>query len=533
MTPSAIFIGVDVGSASLRTGAFDDHGRRLGFSERPIQQFRDGDRIEQSTTDIWKQLRAALQELTCNADIWPEQIRGIGFDATCSLVAIGRDDVPISVSPTGESERNIVMWMDHRAAAEAAEINATGDRALAFVCGEVSLEMELPKILWLRRHMAEQHTHVWRYFDLADYLVWRTTGADVASTCTLACKWNYLAHEKRFSDTLLAAVGLNDLYNWVPPRVLPVGARAGILTGEAAAHLGLKPGIPVATGMIDAHAGALALTGAAPSGALAMIAGTSVCHLAVAQNAISVPGVWGPYFGALLPEWWLNEGGQSAAGSLLDWTVQQSDVWPELRAEAQRSGRSPFAIVNTWVAELEQQETWPTARLHVVGDHHGNRSPRADAAAHGVACGLTLETGKPRLARQYLATLQAIAYGTREIIAAFQQAGHRIDRIVACGGATKNPLWMREFADATGRPIHQTTENDAVTLGSAILAAAASGAFSDLGSAAAAMVKPGRVITPRSPTLAFHNAKYAVYSDLHAEARTHREAMAPFLREHP
>ena len=93
------------------------------------------------------------------------------------------------------------MWMDHRAVAEAAEINATHDPALAYVGGEVSVEMELPKMLWLRRHFPDRHAAARRFFDLADYMVWRATGADVASVCTLTCKWNYLAHEQRFSDT--------------------------------------------------------------------------------------------------------------------------------------------------------------------------------------------------------------------------------------------------------------------------------------------------------------------------------------------
>ena len=103
-----------------------------------------------------------------------------------------------------------------------------------------------------------------------------------------------------------------------------MGSTAGALTEAAAADLGLSPGIAVATGIIDAHAGGVALLGAAPEGGLAIISGTSCCHLVVSRKPVMVPGVWGPYFGAMLPDWWLNEGGQSAAGSLIDWTLRQS-----------------------------------------------------------------------------------------------------------------------------------------------------------------------------------------------------------------
>ena len=90
----------------------------------------------------------------------------------------------------------------------------------------------------------------------------------------------------------------------------------------------------------------------------------------------------------------------------------------------------------------------------MLADHHGNRSPRADPLARGVIAGLTLEHGPDALARLYLATVQALAYGTRHIIDSMNAAGHRIDRIVMCGGGTRNPLLLREHADATGCDLH-------------------------------------------------------------------------------
>ena len=172
---------------------------------RPIQQFNPrGDVYEQSSADIWQQTCAAVRQAVAECGLPRDAITGIGFDATCSLVAVGAGGKPVSVAEDGDPARDIVMWMDHRAVAEAAEINATDDPALAYVGGEVSVEMELPKLLWLRRHFPDRYAAVWRFFDLADYMVWRASGADVASVCTLTCKWNYLAHEHRFSDSLLA-----------------------------------------------------------------------------------------------------------------------------------------------------------------------------------------------------------------------------------------------------------------------------------------------------------------------------------------
>lgn len=121
-------------------------------------------------------------------------------------------------------------------------------------------------------------------------------------------------------------MGLNDLRSKVPEQVLPLGVVAGKLSSQAAAGLGVPAGIVVASGIIDAHAGGLALTSTAPDGSLAIIGGTSNCHMVVSPDPVMVPGVWGPYFGAMLPGYWLNEGGQSAAGALLDWTLRQNSA---------------------------------------------------------------------------------------------------------------------------------------------------------------------------------------------------------------
>ncbi|HBS7612478.1 FGGY-family carbohydrate kinase [Klebsiella pneumoniae] len=524
------FIGIDVGSASVRAGVFTSAGQRLAFAVRPISQFHPRSNVvEQSSQEIWQAVCDTVREATGLAEVQPQDIQGIGFDATCSLVVVGENGRAISVAEQGEPERDIIMWMDHRATREAADINATGDEALQFVGGEVSVEMELPKVLWLKRHFPQRYQQAWRLFDLADYLVWRATGADVASVCTLACKWNYLSHQSRFSQPLLDAIGLSDLPTRVPGTVLPPGTKAGCLSAQAAAAFGLPPEIVVASGIIDAHAGGLALVGSQPEGNLALIGGTSNCHMLVSREPLMVPGVWGPYWGAMLPDWWLNEGGQSAAGSLVEWTLRQNEAWPELQALAQQRGENIYSILNGWVASLEQRESWPTAQLHVLADHHGNRSPRANPLARGAITGLTLEHGQDALARLYLATLQAIAYGTRHIIDAMTAAGHRIDSITACGGVTKNPLWLREYANITGRDIHLCSEEDAVTLGAALMGAVASGYYADLPQAAGAMVRPGEIVRADPNTADFHQAKYQLYLQMYQQQQHAADLMQTWI----
>ncbi|MGL4428490.1 MAG: FGGY-family carbohydrate kinase [Silvania sp.] len=527
----SFFIGIDVGSASVRAGIFDRCGQRRAFAVRPIQQFSSRvNFVEQSSEDIWQAVCYSVREAMEHAAIPAHAVCSIGFDATCSLVVVDSEGRGISVAEQGEPERDIIMWMDHRATQETLDINATGDEALRYVGGEVSVEMELPKVLWLKRHFPERYQRAWRLFDLADYLVWRATGADVASVCTLACKWNYLSHHSRFSHTLLSAVGLDELPGKIPATVLAPGVRAGMLNPATAAAFGLPENVVVSSGMIDAHAGGLALVASQSAGNLALISGTSNCHMLVSPEPVMVPGVWGPYWGAMLPDQWLNEGGQSAAGALVEWTLRQSALWPKLQAQATVLGESVYTVLNQWVAALEAREAWPTAQLHVLADHHGNRSPRANPFARGVVSGLTLESGQDGLARLYLATLQAIAYGTRHIIDTLRDAGHVIQRITACGGATKNPLWLREYANITGCDIALSDEEDAVTLGAALMGAVACGQYATLPIAAGAMVRSGGVIRADPATADFHQAKYRVYLEMYHPQQQAQQAMHKWVK---
>ena len=525
------FIGVDVGSGSVRAGLFDTRGELRAQAEHAIQQFAPRpDFVEQSSDDIWRQTCACVSDVTADAGVDPGSVAGLGFDATCSLVALDGDGRPSSVSPDGSHDHNIVMWMDHRAIAEARAINATGHEALRYVGGEVSPEMELPKLLWLKRHAPEQFERAGLFLDLADFMVYRATGEPVRSLCTLGCKWNYLAHEQRWPEDMLATIGLSDLLagGRAAGAIQSPGSRAGALSAQAACDLGLTTDTIVATGIIDAHAGALGILGADPEGGLAMIAGTSACHIAVSADPVFVPGVWGPYWGAMFPDGWINEGGQSAFGALIDHVVRDSAASTGIQSAAQQQGRSLYQRLNDQVRDLEAREAHPTRELHVLDYHHGNRSPRADPTLKGMMTGLTLGEDAADLARRYLATLQAVSYGTRHIIEAMNEAGHGIRTIRLAGGLIKNPLWLRELADATGLSLQLPRQEEPVLLGAAMLGATACGEFPNLRAAAASLADVGATIEPRPEHHDFHAAKYRIYKQLGDEQMRHREIMAPF-----
>ncbi|MCC6552412.1 MAG: ribulokinase, partial [Polyangiaceae bacterium] len=288
------YIGIDVGTGSVRAGVFDARGRRLGMGAREIRIFRpEEDHVEQSSDDIWEAAGVAVRAALREAGLGPEAVRGIGFDATCSLVALDAADRPVTVSATGDDRQNVIVWMDHRAVEQARRINEGRHGVLRYVGGVISPEMETPKLLWLKERLPAAYARAARFLDLADFMTYRATGSDVRSLCTTTCKWTYLGHEGGvgWDAGYFRAIGLGDLADegfariggsgrrarhverdpeprvWTGTRVRPMGERAGGLTAAAAAERGLAPGTAVAGSIIDAHAGGLGLLGAPLDGA--------------------------------------------------------------------------------------------------------------------------------------------------------------------------------------------------------------------------------------------------------------------------
>ncbi len=508
-----VVIGVDVGTGSVRAGVFTLDGVMLGSSSSPILEFHPkADFYEQSSENIWAETGRVVRGAVAEAGVSAEAVIGISFDATCSLVVLDKVGNPLTVSETGEATRNIIVWRDHRAIDQVNRINAGGYDVLQYVGGIMSPEQEPPKLLWLKENLPETWQKAGKFFDLADFMVYRATGTDLRSLCTNVCKWTYLGHESRWDSSFFDAIGLGDLFDddKVTSNVAPMGEKAGVLSTEAAAHLGLTTQTAVGVGIIDAHAGGIGVGVREP--VLALIGGTSSCHMAVSKDARFIPGVWGPYYSAMVPGLWLSEGGQSATGALLDHTIERFGMvkegdryWHVLTG---KELNTVYAELNGYISDKGVGSEW-TERLHILPDHHGNRSPQADPDARGVVDGLTLDMSYDTLAQIYHATIQAVAYGTRHIIDEMEKQGYKIEQINACGGGTKNALWIQEHANATQRPVHLPKEPEAVLLGSAILGAVAAGAFGSIQEAMGAMCHAGEVIEPDRDTADYHDWKYA------------------------
>jgi D-ribulokinase len=483
------YIGVDVGTLSARAGIFDSVGRLIASARRPIAIWREpGDIVEQSSDNIWRAVTLAVREAVEVSGLPSEAVRGMGFDATCSLVALDRNARPLSVSPTDEPERDVIVWMDHRAVDDSERINnAGGHEALRYVGGKISPEMHAPKLAWLARCKPETIANAGHFFDLTDFLSFRATGSLTRSACPATCKFGYLAHDERWPEKFFDSVGLgflkDDHYARIGAIPAPPGAPLGRgLTPEAAAAMSLLPGTPVGAGLIDAHAGAAGTLGARRPGMsadfgrrLALILGTSSSCMALSDEPRFIDGVWGPHFGALTPRQWLIDGGQSAFGGAIDHLLRLHPAFRELQARAGLHALDALEKDIVARAGGVSQAALIAEGLHVLPDFIGNRSPSADPGARGGLMGMDLREDAASLQELYVAALCGLAYGLSDIVSKLERSAYEFDSIIVSGGAARSELVRQIIADVCNKTVESPETLEPVLLGSAMVGAVAAG----------------------------------------------------------
>ncbi|KAF9464283.1 FGGY family of carbohydrate kinase [Collybia nuda] len=499
------YIGVDVGTGSARASLVKKDGTVVASSTQETLTYRDPNdhRIfEQSTSNIWSAISRAIKKCLHDSEVPASAVKGIGFDATCSLAVTDLEGEPIIVTKGDQlgrpGDRNIVLWADHRAEEEANLINGTGSIVLDYVGGTMSLEMEVPKILWLKNRMDPKLFDRCQFFDLPDFLTYRATTDSTRSSCSVTCKCSFVPTTGWQSD-FFQKIGLGQLviggYEQIGAangNVLTAGLPVGRgLSKVAAGELGLVEGTPVGSGLIDAYAGWLGtvaarykengnLSDSIPSldesrHRLAVVAGTSTCHIVQSPKGVFVDGVWGPYKDAIFRDWWMNEGGQSSTGQLLDFILTTHPAYSKLVELANREQKNIHIVLRDILERLKAEKgvdtlTELTKDLHMYPDFHGNRSPIADPRMRGSFVGLELDDGLNDLAKKYNVTLEAIALQTRHIVDEMNSKGHNITSIYMSGSQAKNTSLMQLFADICNISVVLPYEHSgAVVLGAAML----------------------------------------------------------------
>ena len=491
-------MGVDFGTESVRVGLFDREGTPAAFHAVGVETRhpRPG-WAEQDPAQWWSSLVAAVKGAMERAGAAPEEIAGLSVDATSATV--------LAVDSSGEHLRPAIMWMDVRASEQARRIQETGDPALKYNgFGPVSAEWGLPKVLWLKENEPDTWRSARHVCDCGDWVIQRLTGEWAASINFASSKYYHDRDEGGFPESLLQAVGVEDLLDKYPRNVTDLGVVVGDLRADVASELGLRPGTLVAQGGIDAYMGALGL-GVVEPGKLALITGSSHVMIGQAAEPIHGHGFWGAYTDAMIPGQYTVEAGQASTGSVVAWF--KNHFAGDAVAEAERRGVDPYVVLN----ELARDVPIGSQGLVVLDYFQGNRSPYTDPLARGLITGLSLSHGPGHVFR---AILEGICYGTEHIFRTLRGHDFEPRSIVVSGGPTKSDLWMQMHADVANVPISLTRESEGPVLGSAMLAAVGAGIYPSIQAAAEHMVHTERTIEPDRS----RHEEYKFYLDRYIEA---------------
>jgi xylulokinase len=489
--PDAI-LSLDLGTTACKAVVFGLDGSLLGeaVQEYPTHHPVPG---------------AAEQE----ADDWWAAAAGVGRLAVskagaATVIAIGlssQRETIVPVDGAGRPLRRAITWLDRRAQPQAEQMAAAfGAEALHARTGMLpEATFSAAKIRWLQEHEPESLQRAAYLLQPKDCLLMRLTGAPALdpSLASRTLLWG-------LRDGWLA-----DLVEWTGarpeqfPPVVPSGAAAGRLTPEAAAALGVRPGIPVAAGAGDRCCEALG-AGVRPGGRGMLSTGTAT-NVSGAVDRLPDPLLSGIlYTRHAVADQWLAEQGIGTGGSVLKWLRDTfgADGYEELEQAAAASPPGANGLI-------------------LLPFFMGVRATRWNPAARGVWFGLSLGSSRGDLARS---AMEGVACEVRACLEHLRRTGTAPAELVILGGGAGSELWCSIKADLTGLPVLVPRVPQAASLGAMLLAGQAAGCWSDPALRAVELNPPVRRLEPQPRLQRQYDRVYALYNRLY-------EAAAPLYSE--
>ena len=479
----------------------------------------------QDPNDYLEVFKRAIPAVLRESGVDPADVIGIGIDFTaCTMLPTTSDGTPLCFMAEWRDNPHawVKLWKHHAAQPEANQLNqiATelGYTFLNRYGGKISSEWFFPKAWQILAEAPDVYAAADRLIEAADWVVWQLTGVESRNACTAGYKAMWSQADGFPPNEFFKALDprLEHIVDEKMSRTLvPLGANAGGLSAQAAEWTGLRAGTAVAVANVDAHV-SLPVTGSIEPGTMVMIMGTSTCDVMVGAKLATlpdVPGMCGVVEGGIVPEMFGYEAGQSAVGDIFAWFVANG-VPAEYHQAAEQQNTSVHAVLEAEAASLRPGESG----LLALDWWNGNRSTLVDVELGGLVLGMTLAT---KASAMYRALIEATAFGKREIIETFNNAGVPVRQLVAAGGLPKkNELLMQIYADVTKYEISIIDSAQAPAVGAAmhgaVAAGAAAGGYADIATAAKHMGRLwSKTYTPIPEHVAVYDQLYAEYKRLY------------------
>lgn len=472
----AVLVEVETGNIVAQSVKEYTHGVMDEYLPDGVTKLEDDWALEHPA-DYVEVLETTIPKVLAESGVEAKDVIGMAIDFTaCTMLPIDNKAVPLCFKDEFKSNPHsyVKLWKHHAAQPEANKLNEVaknmGEGFLDRYGGKISSEWLIPKIMQILDEAPEVYNAADKFLEATDWISLILTGNERRNSCTAGYKaiWSksegypsrgfFKALDPRLENVVEDKLS-NDIY--------PLGGKAGELTSEMAARIGLLPGTAVGISNVDAHV-AVPAVGIVEPGKMLMIMGTSTCHMVLGTEEKIVPGMCGVVEDGIIPGFKGYEAGQSCVGDHFEWFVENC-VPAAYFDEARDKGVNIHVLLTEKAKALNVGESG----LVALDWWNGNRSVLVDADLTGVMIGMTLLTKPEEI---YRALIEATAYGTNMIIETFEKSGVPINELYACGGiAEKNELMMQIYADVTNKELRISATQQTVALGSAMFGAVAAG----------------------------------------------------------
>ncbi|MET2828197.1 FGGY-family carbohydrate kinase [Mesorhizobium shangrilense] len=487
-------LGLDAGNTVIKAIIFDMSGRELALAARDGRSSmpRPG-HVERDLTELWRNAVAVIGECIEQAGIDAGDITAIGCAGHGNgLYALDRDGAPLIG----------IQSLDTRAVgivAEWAEQNV-GDRTYVH-CLQKPWAAQTPTLLaWLKRFAPQLFARIGTVFLCKDFVVNRLTGARSTDTSDMSGCGLLQMPGRHYNQDLLAAYGLGDCMDLLPP-VLESAKIAGHINAEVAALTGLRAGTPVVAGLFDVVASAVG-SGVTRTGAASIIAGTWSINQVITEEPIRDPSIF--MLSTFDPTRYLAIESSATSAANLEWIVR------EFLEHTHDTDKSPFELCSELVASVDPAGDIPIYHPFLYGSQQNGR---ARAGFYGMA-------GWHTRAHMLRALFEGVAFEHKRHVETLHKAGATFDEAVLSGGGSRSHIWPQIFADVLGVPVTVARSGETGALGAAIAAGTGVGVFTDFSAGSAAMTQAALHYTPNGAIAPAYARRYRLYREIN-------QAMAP------
>jgi xylulokinase len=472
-----VFLGIDLGTSSLKALVLDADGSIVGTGSAPYPLLTPQPGWAEAEPDVWWEAAAvAVREA---AGTHASEIAAIGLAGQMHGVVLS-DEV-------GHALRPAIIWADSRTRRQLATYRELSPELRRTLANPVATGMAGPTLLWLKEHERQLYRRAQWALQPKDWLRLRmvheaaTEPSDASATLLYDMTTDYWAKD------LLEELDLR--LDFLAPIRESVEI-CGILTGSAAEHLGVRPNLPVVAGAADAAAAAIA-GGLLDPGPVQLTIGSGA-QVVAPRDRLAIDSTARTHlYRAAAPDRWYAMAAMQNAGIALEWVRSMLRAsWDEVYDEA-------FAVT-------------PGAEgLLFLPYLTGERTPYFDPDARGAWIGLRLVHTRGHLLR---AALEGVAFAVRQGVEALLATGVLATELRLAGGGSFDPRWRQLLADVLEQPL--TATSSASSLGAALLAGVGFGAWPDAHRVAALAAPPTLVATP-GPSSEAYIEPYLRYRQLY------------------